>query len=262
MTTLTPPEGNTPGLSGLSRRSLLIGLASASTIAAGGSHAARAPVENPDLLRLAAELPALDAEHRDALSEERRIYRETMKIWPRAPKEIETLGGMWSDLERDVSGAGMRSAESKGLSRYIGTPKHFSNLKKFYQEDIDNPKQSKWRQKARPKLQANLVEAERGETLSEEYHSEIKRFREASGFEASTKRRKAAQDALKAHVAAIMDTPESTPHGVILKAQALAAWGAVDWFARSLSIEALPWPQQMAEAVLRQTGKLQEGGAS
>jgi|GEM_PF-1939836 len=252
MTRNTTVQHATLGFSGLSRRALLIGLASASTIAGGGSHAAIVPEENPDLLRLAADLPALDAEHRAACSEEQRVYRETMKIWPRAPKETETWGGELSDVERDVAGSVMRLPEDESLSRYIGTPEHFRGRQAFYQAAIDNPKQTKWRQKAKPRWQADLAEAKRGEALSKEYHSAIKRVREASGFDAVSARRMAAQDALKAHVAAIMDTPENTQRGVIIKAEALTAWGVVNPSRRIFSIAISAWPQQMAEAVLRQ----------
>lgn len=57
----------------LSRRKLLMGLASASAAAASAGAASQSPAENPELVTLADRLPAVSADYRAAADEISRI---------------------------------------------------------------------------------------------------------------------------------------------------------------------------------------------
>lgn len=77
------------------RRRLLLGLAAMSTAAAVGNDNAKAAIseaENPALVRLAVELPDVEAAYIIAMKHQRTVERKYGAIWPLAPDDITRPG--------------------------------------------------------------------------------------------------------------------------------------------------------------------------
>ena len=88
--------------------------------------------------------------------------------------------------------------------------------------------------------------------ISRKYCADIARIKKASGYPAAQTKLDAARTALKEHIGAIMEADAQTMEGVVIKAQALAAWGQVEAMHQHLDLEAIKWPQQLADSILRQ----------
>jgi hypothetical protein len=97
------------GMPDVNRRRLLLGLASASAVAATVSipqAADAAPIENPVLIRMADELPAIEAECHAADAAIDSVLAQWRPLWPLAPEEIvyrdkhvgEKERGLWGPI--------------------------------------------------------------------------------------------------------------------------------------------------------------------
>lgn len=252
-----------PVASAATRRQLLFSLAAASTAAigaaAGASPRAEVQAENPMLLRLADELATVDAEHDAAIEARRKIVAETRKIWPLAPEEIFG-GGSHGDLERDVTGGALiRPGENE--PKNIGKPEGFAYWQGVARHALQKKSRARSERGVRERERFNaywreeLRKAERAEPLSVAYWAECERIQEASGYRSAQLRETAACKKLKALVAAILAEQEETMLGVIIKAQALAAWNKADVLWRALNVEGVDWGGQMAAAVMRQASQ-------
>jgi hypothetical protein len=111
MTTTVTPAADT-GLPDTNRRRLLLGLAAASTAAAGSIASAATPaLENPELLRLGDQLEAKAERHCQATAHENRIVREGRRRWPTTPEALfrrDEAGDFrfrgFGEIERDFDG--------------------------------------------------------------------------------------------------------------------------------------------------------------
>lgn len=246
----------------LNRRRLLLGLASASAagaaVALTGAAVVAAEDEKNTLMRLGDELPALEASYLAALRAKNDAYRRGMQNWPLAPDIlVESKHGSRS-LERDVAGGGIRrpgdlyyglwtlddckqrvDALRKAITRPRKDPSRPFNVAYFYGSDTAKG----W--------QPTLADCEARLSAAERYYGETDRLRELSGYEPARLAEEAARVALVAHVSAVMAEPPTTMAGVVIHAQALAAFGKVEKFFRVCSVESWPWAATFAANVLR-----------
>jgi hypothetical protein len=245
----------------LNRRRLLLGLASASaagaTVALAGS-ATLAAIENPTLLRLADELPTLEAAYVAALAAKKLAYRRGMAKWPRAPKALLRSKHTHNALERDVAGAGFRrdggevwdlwtlddarapvEALRKAISRPRKDPARPFSVAWFRGSDTADG----WR--------PTLADCEVRLQVAQRYYAETARLREWCEYKPAEQAAATACEALVAHIGAIMAEPPATMAGVIIHAQALAAFGKVEKWCRVTCVEAWPWAGDFAASVLR-----------
>ncbi|HEV2517921.1 MAG TPA: hypothetical protein VGV07_21900 [Devosia sp.] len=245
----------------LNRRRLLLGLASASaagaTVALAGA-AAIAVAESPTLLRLADELPSLEAAYVAALAAKNAAYRRGMAKWPSAPKALLRSTHTHNALERDVAGAGFRrdggevwdlwtlddartpvEALRKAISRARKDPARPFSVAYFYGSDTADG----WR--------PTLADSEARLQVAERYYAETARIRDWCGYKPAERAASTACEALVAHIGAIMAEPPATMAGVVIHAQALAAFGKVERWCRVTCVEAWPWAGDFAASVLR-----------
>lgn len=241
------------------RRRLLLGLAAASTAAAAvtAGTAKASESETPELLSLADALPHFEAEYQNARAEVRRIVRRFQPTWPRAPEEIHTHG--WKATEERAL-AGWAYQYKEGQRGYyanwerpisIGTVETFESEIDTHRRRIAHIMTTKSKRGLKSE-QLWLARAETALPLARSYWAKVERIRTASGYDTAVQCEHDALAALKAHVDKIMVAPEHTMQGVVIKAQALAAWGRIERHCRVLNIEGVEWPTQMAEAIMRQ----------
>ena len=233
-------------------RRLLLGLAAASTAAAAPVPAAQTPAESREQGKLGATLPSILDRFSAQKAVVDRIVRETKKIWPVMPEEIAYfMSG--SKPEQDITGAGIsRPLPTRGRLAQVwsyGTPETFRGAIKHHKARIDHIMTTKSK-RALKSEKIWLARMEKALPLSETYCAKVERVTAASGYEPAHSKLITARDALKAHVAAIMDNTPRKMEGVVIQAQAIQAWQAVDPFVRSLDLDAVHWPARMAESVL------------
>lgn len=216
----------------LNRRRLLLGIAAASSAGAAIAVASVSSVsaaENPALLRLADELPHLEAEFLKAVSRRQEAYAKAMAEWPSAPEALRRHGGSGDDLERDVAD---RAVERDGKCWSLWTLDDVTAAARYAIK----------REKAR--CEALL-------TVAKAYYGRTAELRRQCGYEAAHKAEVAARDALIAHVAAVMTEAPATMAGVVIQAQALAAFGQIEPLYRFAAQASWPWAATFASNVLR-----------
>lgn len=255
MPNATAPAAAT-GLPNLDRRRMLLGLAAASTAAATATSAATpmASSENPELIRLAQELPTVESRYRAAQQHQVDTKAKWEPLWPLAVDEI-TLPGRpgrsgWPMERTFQDGALYRAGEieprqvvpSYAFRCYAARARRALKSKKLAAGPVDGRTRSEW--------EAELIENERCFALASNYEAETKRIREASSYKASWKAHAAASDDLAAHVALIMGQPDFTMEGLIIKAQALNVWSRVDELYRRFGRRE-DWYGQIAASILR-----------
>jgi hypothetical protein len=223
----------------LDRRRLLIGLAAASTAAAVPvtAGAVQAAAESAELLRLGDMLPAIADEYFDALDAEAQIFRAWNDKLPTPPDAILMGVGRHDELLRDLAGSGLQP------TRYVAPSADFTMLAEAAESTI---RKGGGPRKAPAALRPILARHREHERLAREYEAERARIVAASGYEAASARRKSALAAFQDTVRRIMAEAPIGMTGVIVQAQAIAAWGNV------------PVPDQLWAAV--ETSK--SGGAS
>jgi hypothetical protein len=234
----------------LNRRRLLSGLAAASTAAAAPAAAMAASgsiAENPELLRLGDDLPALVTEYHEAKSARLAILAEWKPRWPRAPKAL-CVGLGDKDVERDLAGAAFSRLNENGERRYVHleTVESIENNIRWGEAALKYARTEQRRQRERERLapyQELLPIAKR-------YEAKCERIRKASGYQAAVDRREAAREALASAIDAIMAEPARTMAGVIVQAQALEAWGGVEGLWRDILPGTNGWSTQLAASIL------------
>ncbi|TPK70288.1 hypothetical protein FJ930_18355 [Mesorhizobium sp. B2-4-15] len=248
------------GLPTLNRRRLLLGLAAASTAAAAvtvAPHAHSAAIqENPELVRLGNAFPAIAEEYRVAKNARSKIVKKWSKLWPSAPDEILTGRSHGRVTERDITGHGIyRNDKLVGIDScddldwYIDQAERILKGKSIDKRKIHGRDREGW--------EAHLDELVAEYTVAAKYEAEQARILKASGYKAADERKSMATKALVAAIDAIMALPETTMAGVMIKAQALQAWGHADRWERLLTPEAAAWAPSLAATVLRLAGEAQ-----
>ncbi|AZO79648.1 MULTISPECIES: hypothetical protein [unclassified Bosea (in: a-proteobacteria)] len=202
------------------RRRMLLGLAAASTAAAGPiavAAGAQAPAEAAELMDLGAKTPFALANYRQAIEAREAIVRKWAPKWPSAPKSIHNPGS-YSQAETDLTGRMAPDCvwiwdREKLQDSIARIPSH--TLRKG----------AKPERVARANAAWSALEAERESTLEalNAYHSQCAGIRRASGIIPAQAAEEAARDALLAHTRAIMVLEPATMAGVLIQAEALQA---------------------------------------
>ncbi len=267
MSTTDAARANAPAMPEMNRRRLLLGLAAASTAAATVTVAAvaeAAPAENPELLRLGNAFPAIEAEFEAAGAALKATIADWAPQWPRAPKSIlHKPVYLGRDIERDLTGDPYPSIGPNGdvyyprIATLDGVEWGISNAKRILKgRSIDKRKHSGM---DRAGWERELSERTERYREVKSYEDKKARVLKASNYKAVYDRRVAAWGALVAAITDIMAQPETSMAGILIKAQALAAWNKVER-GEHFAVQALSWGPAFAEAVLRQAG--QKGGVA
>ena len=235
------------------RRRVLLGIAAASAAAAGtAAKASQSPQELPKLIAMGDALPEIEAIYWRARERTRLVLTAVAPVWPEAPEEIRMWSGD-SKPETDISGAGIERPWSKdGKVRRVmhyGTPEAIQDGIKQERARIAHIMKTK----SKRGLKYHRTQMERYEKalpLSCWYVAEIERIRATSGYSEAKTAETAAKEALKEHVGEIMSTEPRGMEGVVVQAQALAAWQAIGSVA-AMDFETVEWSGKLAEAILQ-----------
>jgi hypothetical protein len=233
----------------MNRRSLLLGLAAASTAAAtGAAVAATVPSENPELIRLGNALPGLVAEYKAARAERSSIVAAWSTRWPRVPDELLNGGCAGPDVERDMTGEAILHPHKWGGNRARGirTAEELQCCHDFLKDRVRRARTARTRERAAE----HLAEYPPLLAIAHRYEARCKRVRDVSGYTRAHQRRQAAERALTETIRDIMATEETSMAGVVIKAQAMAATTELPAWA-SIIDGGLTWGPKLADAVLR-----------
>lgn len=257
---ITAVRAAAEGMPALNRRRLLLGLAAASTAAAVGTvvtdtGATAAPAENPDLIVIGNRTPAIEQAYADAWAHEKEVIGAWAPKWPAAPAELTAKRSHSHELERDFFGA--------HHGRHIYTSGDFEwrlhRASSALKSRSKSP--SAWHTgSTREEWQADFDEASRLLLIAKKYEAKTAHIEKASGYKHAWEARHTAAQALADHITAVLDQPDFTIEGMLIKAEALAAWGRVSekdriWAAVDRKRN---WHGQIAESVLRHA----KGGAA
>ncbi len=231
------------------RRRMLLGLAAASTAAASPLAAAPCKAENPALLEMAAKLPATVKRYQHARDHQAAIEAKWTPQWPLAPEEITEPGKpACYDMERTFAGGALyRKGEAR--ARRVFRASHFR-----WEADAARRalRKKKLAESDRAEWQAELAKCERLQAVAAKYEAEIARIKAGStDYEPAWKAHGDEANALCALVSAMMAETETTMEGLLIKAQALAAWDGVASLYRELNAKGAAWPGQIAASILR-----------
>lgn len=244
----------------VSRRGLLIGLAAASTLAAGaGQGAAPGTPENPELLRLGDQVPEAERLYRKALAHQRAIEREGARRFPETPEELFLKRGEeykraqpFGVTEREFrGGARYRKGEEKPrrvLSLSIATGRRDKASSALAHKRL--AKHGKLYGRDRASWERQFQEERHLAETAEAYYAECERLRAELNYEAVYKETSAKSNDLATLLTAIMAERETTMEGVMVKARALAAWGSVERLLWAPGMQ--EWGPQFAASVMRQ----------
>lgn len=236
----------------LSRRHLLMGLAASAAAAASSAEATPAPQENPALLALADEIPALVAQHSEAKERVKRIVAKWSPHWP-VPTEAMIRYGEGCKDYRGIDGRGIempwRHGGIKTMPK-LGTPEYF--LRQAVYHEAKAAKCAGTKSQRNLKYHARWAERERAQVEpSRAYWAEVERITVSSGIKAAQAQLTEAQEALKAKVGQIMRTDDWTIAGTVIKAQALQAWAGVEVIQRAFNVDGLDWSDLLAASIMR-----------
>ncbi len=236
------------------RRRMLLGLAAASTAAATGAGAEgqSAETEAPELIAMGDQLGDVLAAYKTAAHHVTQIGDQWGPLWPTPADEIVSyVGG--SNMHRDIHGRGIKMAWKNGKDVvYVDTPEAFQQSAERHWAMYEHKMQTKSQRGAAPQK----AWAEKNTAAirpARAYWSEVERIIQASGIEPAQKEKEEAREALGKLVDRILLFREQSITGLIIKAQALQAWGEVDRFFRIVNPDGPAWTDAMAETILRQT---------
>lgn len=235
------------------RRRMLLGLAAASTAAAVPvAVVANSPAEDADLNRLGGETSTMAEAYREAEAARAAIVAEWGPQWPSVPEKIRTradgaevaydLEGLWPDefVKYWTADQLRQRAADWRIPRQFRKGTSPATI----------AKNAAWMEKRAQETEADAA-------LSEMYCAERARVRKASGIMAARAKERDARLAFVSHVSSIMEIEPSTMAGVIVQAEALAAFSAVPALQRSgdFSLKALQdlpaWGERLAASILR-----------
>jgi hypothetical protein len=254
------------GMPEVNRRRLLLGLASASAVAATVSipEADAAPSENPELVRLGNLLPAAEAEHEAAVEYRWAIDREWSPRWPQSPKALHRSGGSRDEVDRDLAGWGYKTVKygeeqivylhtAKSLQFGIDFARDVLKRKTVDRRNVAGRTRAEW--------EAELADKLRLQKMAARLEAKRARVLKASGYKEAKNDVRAKRDAMLALIQSIMIEQETSMAGVVIKAQALAAHGrltSVYGTFVGVDMDSLEWGSKLSASVLR----IAEGGVS
>ena len=238
------------------RRSVLLGLAAASTAAATSLEANASTVsENPEIIRLGEQLPETLNSYVTVTKDKRQKLRAAEAIWPKAPEEI-LLFCEGAIPEKRVCG--------RALEREI--PLRWPEARNYHYLTVEGAKKQIALQehevsrilKTKSKrglaaAEAYLATLKAKLPMSQKYCAEIEHIQSTCGYEEAVKASGLARDELRDLITSLMRLEPKSMEGVVIQAEALKAWGEVERFYRTFEPAAAAWPVQFAENLLRLT---------
>lgn len=261
---------NGEAMPSLNRRRLLMGLAAASAAAgvvaiqtgpAEGSPAI--PAENANLIRLGDLLPDAERSMLDTETAYWAIARKWESRWPLAPDALDVGYFDQRREEKGLRGIAILpdgSVDRASYSEHRANPR-LPRPRSIHKSDElreDIARIDRAAKRSRPKHPLTVaelmeMEAERAMlcdklALALEYEAACDRVRKASGIVEARARKEAAHKALGVLVGQIMGEASVTMAGVIIKSQALSAWGKAPY--HQFHIEGMSWPQDLAAEIL------------
>ncbi len=251
------------------RRRLLMGLAAASTAAAvtvaPTTTRGAGPLENARLIALSAALPAIADAYHAAADAYRHMAKTLEAATPRAPDEFTEVGTadpindrrQPGEAEVTVFGGYLYRDGEKHPRRIVVTSWHVSR-------DLSYAKRVMRRAKKVGAVSDFLVAEEeviRLKTLLAKTEAYEREFNAARAFAKGEYDRlypvmASALNAFAAHVTATMDEEDVTMEGLLIKAQALAAWGGIGSDDKFLAgILGKDWHGKIAASILRHAAR-------
>lgn len=179
------------------------------------------PAENPDLLALSAQMPAVEQRYQEAIRTWKRAWDEWSPQLPLAP-DCCTVDFGQGEMERDLSGRGLIRPGENTPRRVLS----MQELERSLEWAIDVLRKPDFKKgEANTLWKKNLADAELGIELLPGYLKERDRVMEESNFEAIDHERTEAFKALFAFVRSVLETPSRGTEGVRIKARAAAMIG-------------------------------------
>jgi len=252
--------------SALTRRRVLIGLGTACTAAAAAPDMALSEIsENPDLIALGNAMPAALQAYLDANDTVANLVAQWSPHWPKPTPELQWYG-MGGKTYRGIDG---REIEMPwGVLGHtnvpnLGTPEIFTADWERHEAEAVRLSATK----SQRGLKSARFWAERNKAViapARDFWAEVDRITDASGIEAAQAAKADAVQGLHDLVEATMAAQETSIAGVVIKAQALTAWGRVEWMhkvsqmvnSRSQGISQVDWACELAQSIMRQGGAL------
>lgn len=229
---------------------LAVSLTSASAAQASGGQSLS---EDPDLLALSDQLPAVLQAYKDAARKVQNIEETWGPQWPTPDPEIFWYG-KGSKRHADILDRGIKTQFfSSGITRVqnIGTPEGFEASYADHMQEAD--RKSKF--KSQRGMKQELRSAEKMKARIEParaYWSEVERIETASGVKTAIEAETAARDALRDLVGHILTFEEQTPIGIGIKAHALAAFTELDPFWQRINPNSPEWLAGLSATLMRQ----------
>lgn len=241
------------------RRRFLLGLAAAST-AAAALPASAAPVENPKLIALANELPAVAAAYHAAYAAYREMHKRHKASTPLAPDEITEIGIGCPREVRQNGEVEMNSTLGYLYRKGEEHPRRIVRTSWDFRREINEMRRTKRRAKKNGAVAEYLDADERIAELTTQllqvtaYEAAWREARDAAheDHERLYPVRERGLQALADHVSAIMAEPDWTMEGLIIKAETLMEWGRLDEQERLYAhILGADWHASIASSILR-----------
>lgn len=241
------------------RRAMLAALA-AST-AAAAANASPGAAENPELVKLADQIEPTLSAYLDAEKQVKSIMAEWQPKAPEPPM-VERPDGYNDTIVRFGEGARTYSDIAGKPIPIQRTPDwrqvvEFGTAEEFAASAASHRAEAKRRSRFKTQrgMKGELRWAENEEAKIEparQYWTEFDRVVAQSGIDTAKAELEAKRTALHDLVGRIMHFEETTTEGLIIKAQALAAWHKVDRFYVTLDPDAFAWAGAFNATVLRQ----------
>ncbi|MDX0911941.1 hypothetical protein GOL41_17395 [Sinorhizobium medicae] len=240
--------------SAVTRRKLLLGLASASAAAIAAPGAAEpAVLENPELIRLGDLLHTVASDYKAASEARENIAREWGARWPLAPETL-LYRRSWDRYAHECTIDGnplVRNGEKDpfcvmSVEHIVSEIKHAERLLRGKTFD----RQKKVRGFTRDDWEKALEEDYERVSAAREYEAECTRVRSQSGIEQAKARHDEARAAFTAVVKQILAEPEYSMAGVVIKAQAISVASSADAWMLFSTFESEDWGTCLARSVL------------
>lgn len=208
----------------LNRRRLLLGLAAASTTAAGVAvEAIAAPAENLELIRLGDALPELVNEYREAADAIPAILAKWSPRWPKAPEALVLGFGQWAqgEIECGLDGRALQYPTRFGdmRSRSIWTVPSLYAVIESCDGHIKRSRSARLRATWTHDRDCYAAVMR----IAKRYEKACERVRVASGVSDAGARKAAARKALLANISDSLHEEARTMAGIVVQAQALEA---------------------------------------
>ena len=208
----------------LNRRRLLLGLAAASTTAAGVTvEAVAAPAENPELIRLGDALPELVNEYREAADAIPAILAKWSPRWPKAPEALVIGFGQWAqgEIECGLDGRCLQYPTGYGehRSRSIWTVPCLYAVIESCDGHVRRSRSARIRATWEHDRECYAVLMR----VAKRYEKACRRVRVASGLSDAGARKAAAREALLANISDTLHQEARTMAGIVVQAQAMEA---------------------------------------